>query len=161
MPYKNLEDRKAYDKRRYLKNKEYYSKRSKKYREDNQDKISTYNHEYWIQNEKKLKEYAKKYNLQHKEDIRANNKKYYEQNKQTIAQQRKTRDIFRREQRRLKYKQNKQYAIVCRLRTRLTKAIERKSATTKKLVGCDWEFLINYLESNGILTTLNHCQVSI
>lgn len=46
-----------------------------------------------------------------------------------------------------KRKTDPQYDMARRLRTRLGGAIKNKSASTKELTGCEWQFLVAYLES--------------
>ena len=91
MPYKNIEERKAYLKKYNLINKERLSKIKKEYRLKNKQKIKQYyltNKDYFkkLNQSKKYKETKKLYCLNNIEFIKTINKNYYLNNKDKIKQ---------------------------------------------------------------------------
>jgi hypothetical protein len=53
--------------------------------------------------------------------------------------------IERNHRQRLRYKNDPQYLIAVKIRSRLGRAIKCKLASTQKLVGCSWTELIEYI----------------
>jgi hypothetical protein len=76
---------------------------------------------------------------------------YYQRNKLQIstrqaANYQKTK-IKRLIHQKLQLKVNRQYAIARRFRHRCYMMVKNKFTSTQELVGCNWKFLIKYLES--------------
>lgn len=144
---KRIHNRK-YTKIYYNKNKHKISKYTKTYRENNQDKIKLYREK----NIKKISDNSKiyrnnhseqilKYRSEHKEIKSITDKIYRDNNKEKLKILRKGYAVNRR-------KVDINFRITHSLRSRLNKALKGtvKSATTKELLGCDFDFLKNYLE---------------
>ena len=101
MPYKNIEDRRAAQRRHYRKNKEYYIKKAAKWKKENPEanrehSRTAYNKPYEIEgvsvgvlkrreyrknNSEKVKETNKKWREKNKEKIKKYNKEYKQKNK--------------------------------------------------------------------------------
>jgi len=140
---------KAYNERNKDKIKNYYK--------INRDKIKERSRSYCEHNKDKLKDYQKKYKeknkviLKEKQKIYA--KKYREENKQIIKEKKKLK--FQREkekinhQNRVRYSENINYKLKCRLRHRLRMALKGnfKSGSAVDDLGCSIPELKVYLES--------------
>lgn len=115
--------RKEYRRENYLKNKERDLVRNRKYKAKNKEKVAKKNDEYYSRPEiiEKTRNYRKKY-------FQENRDKLYE--KQKI------------------YLQDPQHKITHNLRNRISYFIRKKSRSnsSKELLGCTIEFLIEYLE---------------
>lgn len=107
----------------------------------------------------RMQKYRKKYRQTAKglEWIKNYRSKYYEKNKEAIIQKQKeyyknpeVRKIINK-RRREKIANNPQFAIACRVRNRVLKALKKvgavKSQKTMDLLGCSFEFLKKHLES--------------
>ena len=91
MPHKNIEERKAYLKKYYLKNKERLSNLSKEYRLKNKEKIKQYyliNKDYFkkINQSEKYKQVKRLYRLKNEKFIREISRNYYIKNAEKIKQ---------------------------------------------------------------------------
>ncbi len=94
---------------------------------------------YKLRNKNKISKYNKVYKLKHKKEISAYNKKYNIENRQEI-QKRHTPYLRNRR------KTNPQYKISVTLRNRINKLINGKKRSSKKLIGCDYKFMINWFK---------------
>jgi|10_taG_2_1085330.scaffolds.fasta_scaffold08177_3 hypothetical protein len=115
------EQKAAYDKEYYIKNKEAICDRVKTYQEDNREKRLAQQKEYREKNKEAIKEYREKnkeqiaaqqkeYNEKNKEQIAAQQKEYYEKNKEQIAAQRKEYNEKNKEQK-AAYWREKKYGL--------------------------------------------------
>jgi hypothetical protein len=91
MPHKNIEERKAYLKKYYLKNKERLSNLNKEYRLKNKEKIKQYyliNKDYFkkINQSEKYKQVKRLYRLKNEKFIREISRNYYIKNAEKIKQ---------------------------------------------------------------------------
>ena len=77
MPYKNKEEKAAYDKEYYQNNKEKGAKASKKYRANNKEKVSERKKEYRANNKEKIAAYSKEYRANNKEKGAKASKEYH------------------------------------------------------------------------------------
>ena len=100
------EQKAAYDKEYYIKNKEAICDRVKTYQEDNREKRLAQQKEYREKNKEAIKEYREK----NKEQIAAQQKEYYEKNKEQIAAQRKEYNEKNKEQK-AAYWREKKYGL--------------------------------------------------
>lgn len=125
----------------YLKNKKLFQKRSKAYRESNKEKISLKN---------------KKYADSHKKEKAAYDKIYRKKNKEKIAKYKKNWATNQR-------KNNPIFKIKNNMRRRLNHVLNGnlKCDKTFNLIGCDAEFLKDYLEKQftGIMSWGNYGSV--
>ena len=143
------------------------SELNKKYREENKEKISEHKNKYYEEKREKIKEYKKKHYEENKEKINERTRKYYKENKEKIMKYyeenkekvserqkkySKEHKEERNEYRRNRFKTDKGFGILCRLRARLHKVLKgkNKSASTMKLVGCTIEELLNHLEKTKV-----------
>lgn len=140
-------------------NKDLVSKRAKKWREENSERVielkkkwRAANKEKSIQQanewrkanpEKVLESERRKY-AKHKESILAKNKEYRQRNKDAINAQ-------KREYIKKRRKEHEPYAIQMRVRCRFRNAMQRKGwskeSPMQSVVGCSWEELKAHLES--------------
>ena len=72
------EEKKKYKHEWYIKNKDKCNKRSKKWREDHQDKVKEYNNQYYIDHADEIKGKQLKVYEENKEEIRKKQKEYYD-----------------------------------------------------------------------------------
>ena len=166
------ERQKAYRKVYYEANKDKISKQNKAYKESNKDKLKDKLKDYYKINRDKIKEQSKSYREANKNKIKDYKKKYkeknkvilkekrkiylkkyIEENKQTIKEKKKLK--FQREkekinhQNRVRYSENINYKLKCRLRHRLRMALKGnfKSGSAVDDLGCSIPELKVYLES--------------
>lgn len=138
----NREQRLEWFKQYQKENKEQISKRKKQYYEENKEKIKEYDKQYYEKNKELYIEYRKQYYEENKEKILEKRKQYCEENKEQIKEYKKQYEKKRRET-------DMGYRILDACRKRLYKAIKRntKSVSTKKLIGCSIEHLLQHLEN--------------
>lgn len=170
----NKEKLKAYHKAHYEANKDKIKDREKAYREANKDKIKDRQKAYREANKDKINEFQKAYYKANKDKIKDRKKAYREANKDKIAESNKK--WYKANKERVKeygkayYKANKDkvlkrliaydnkrrkedviYKLRCNLRNRIYIAIKNKgyskNTKTSDTLGCTWEFLKKYLES--------------
>jgi len=129
------------NKKYYEENKEMVSERAKKYYEENKENLNEWMKKYYEENKEEKKEYRKKYYEENKEEMKEYRKKYRKEHKEGINEYRRNR-----------FKTDKGFGILCRLRARLHKVLKgkNKSASTMKLVGCTIEELLNHLEKTKV-----------
>jgi hypothetical protein len=166
------ERQKAYRKAYREANKEKLSKQNKDYVKINKDRIKIQRKDYYKINRDKIKEQSKSYRESNKDKIKDINKKYKdknkvilkekqkiyakkyrEENKQIIKEKKKLK--FQREkekinhQNRVRYSENINYKLKCRLRHRLRMALKGnfKSGSAVDDLGCSIPELKVYLES--------------
>jgi hypothetical protein len=110
-----------YAKSRYTQNREKYLEDQKKYQRENKEKV---------------KDSKRRYREKNREKIRAKSSEYSKNNREKINEYYK-----------LKRKNNIQFYISDKVRSRINLALFNKSNSTKELLGCDFDFYIKYLES--------------
>jgi hypothetical protein len=86
MPYKNLEDKRAYEKVYYEKNKERIKAKSKAWAIENREKSNAHKREYELKNSEKIRKIKKKYREKNIERIKAKSKAYYEANRKKVKE---------------------------------------------------------------------------
>ena len=142
---KNKEKLKKQAKEYKIKNDEKIAEYRKEYLEKNKGKIKKQLTKYYIENKEKIQEYRienkekmAEYRIKNKEKIVKKNKEYYQKNKEKIAKYIKERRLTR-----------PTYKLLGNLRNRLNRVLKgnTKSSSTRKLIGCDIEFLKKHLES--------------
>jgi len=133
----------------------------KKFNNSDRQKLLKYKRDYYKKNKKRLNKLSKKYNKEHKKELKEyfHNyykknikhktiifKKYYKQNKKKIIE--KTIS-YNRQYRKLRYKKDIEYNLICKIRSRITELLKGKSKSkrTLGLLGCSLEELKNHLES--------------
>ena len=91
MAYKNIEDKRKYDKNYYQTNKDKILEQGRIYRQNNKDIILKREREkykkYYINNKEKISKRVKEYQINNKEIIKEHRKKYREANKEKIRKQ--------------------------------------------------------------------------
>lgn len=127
----------AYNKMYGSKNRKALNARTAKYCVDNKDEIRRKRHEKYWANWEEMREKNKVWRLSKKEELNEQSRNYYAANsdrKRFLAKERRKNDV--------------QFRIVGCLRSRLYLVLigKLKSASTKKLIGCDIPFLIAHLE---------------
>lgn len=70
------EEKKEYNKKYYLENKDKIRKQNKDYREKNKEYYKKYQHQYYLKNRNKFKEHARKYYQQNRVKILNQNRQY-------------------------------------------------------------------------------------
>ncbi len=116
------EEKKAYNKEYYLKNKEKILKRTKEYYEKNKEKIKEYKKESYQKNKKEIKE-----NNNKPEDI-VRRKAYDKKRSKIIGLREK---VNKRDKQRRKI--DKSYHIQCRIKCNFRQAMKRYSTTGKTM----------------------------
>ena len=127
MPYKNKEQRAAYQKVYREEHKEQKAAYNKAYHQENKEKVSAQQKVYHQENKEKRAAYKKVYNQENKEQRAAYNKAYRKENKENAA-------AYLRE----RYKNDPNFKMRTLLRNRLRKVLKgnTKTGPTMKLVGC-------------------------
>jgi len=160
--------KKEKDREYYLKHKEAIKEKTKQYRKTHTTEISEYQKQYRLANRDRLYSYKQNYNDLHKEERNSKQKKYYLNHKNEIAhytkqyqlkhserlreiarEYRKTHRQEYNERSRQRLLNNINHRITHLLRTRLNKAVSRKSkkASVTNLLGCSIDALRVHLES--------------
>lgn len=125
------------------------------WRRKNKQKIKDQWKTYYKKHRVRLLANATNYHWEHKEEHSCYSKEYRQKNYQKIlkreANYRKTHKKLLIERYNV-YKKKRllidpAFSIAIGMRIRLNHAIKNKSQSTKELVGCDWSFLVAYLES--------------
>lgn len=129
----------------------------KEYAIKNKEDVSEYNKKYREKNLKKMLAYTKNYYQEHKEESKAYQKEYKKKNKATIQAKVRVFNSLHRDKlnkkKRVYFKNRREkdpgFRMLVNLRRRLILALkgERKSETTRRLLGCDNETLINHFEA--------------
>ena len=87
------EERREYDRQRYIKNRDKKLEYKKQYYQENRDKVSEYRKQYYQENKEKIAEYQIEYQKQHYQDnkdtILELQKQYRQNNKDAIAERQK------------------------------------------------------------------------
>ena len=124
---KNKDELKAYSKEFYSEHKDYYKTKNKEYKYNNKEHISEYN---------------KKYLQENHESIMARRKIYIKENIDMINSKRRVYDKKRRENDQI-------YRFKVQIRHLINHSMERKgykkSSRTHEILGCDYNFFIDYL----------------
>jgi hypothetical protein len=128
------------------------------YSKNNIDKLREAKRKYTERNLEKVRKSKSEYHLKNREKILIKQKFYYNKNKEQILakdkEYRKRLDVKKRQSERRKERklQDPGYKAVCNLRRRICSIIRRnsKAETSKKLLGCDKDFLVQYLASKFI-----------
>ena len=134
MPYKTKEEKKEYDRQRYLAKKEEVKARVKKYREDNPEKVF---------------EQKRKYREEHKEEIAAQKRAAYQANpepaKRRAREWRKANRAKLNAYQKNRLDTNKNASMAHQIRMRVAKYIHRHE--TSEELGCTIRELREYLSS--------------
>jgi len=128
----------------YQQNKDVFTERRIKYRNENPEKVKNYRKKEWKKHKKKISEYNKEYKEKNKDKISEYNKNYRNKNKISISNREK-------EYQNEKYKNDLIFKLKKLVRNRIftflsTKKI-RKSCRTFEIVGCNPQELKDYLSS--------------
>ena len=150
---KNIDKIKEYEKNNRLKRNE----QARKWAKNNREKINAYKRKNYIKNKEKfknissknyekfkekIKERSKKYRDEHKEKYKDYMKKYNDDNKEMLKSKNNERVKKRRkEDETYKTKEN----IKCLIRNSFRKKGYCKSSHTEKILGCNLNYLYNYL----------------
>lgn len=116
--------------------------KKKKYRDSKKEHISNKNKKWRADNPEYMKDYMSDYNSKYyednKEEIKVNTSKWAKNNRDKINEKKSK-----------KRKSDKKYKVECLLRSRLAKAIKRKSkkGSAVDLLGCSIEFFIDHIAS--------------
>ena len=166
---KTKEEKKEYDRKRYLEKKEEIKERVKEYSDDNKEKIKEYQKEYYEEHKEKIKEYkninkdkikkyqkeqSKKYREHNKEKLKEKKKEYNILNKEKIKEYQKEYRQNNKEKRNIKQKDRKTknpiFRLSCNIRSILYNIINKKGYIKKskshEIIGCSYDFLKQYLE---------------
>lgn len=149
----NVEKIKEYRGEKYKNNKEYFSKKNKQYLEKNKQIVKTQKKEYNTRNKENIKEYQSIYRLNNKDKAAAYKKEYYLANKDMIlAKQKDERKNIefkrkRQENHKRKIETDIQYRLRDRIRTRLCGAVNNKSGSAIRDLGCSVAELKVWLEN--------------
>lgn len=160
----NKEQISEQQKQYYEENKQRISERKKQYYEENKEQILEKKKQYIKENKEQIKQYykenkeqiserQKQHYVENKEQILGRHKQYCKENKEQIKQYREKNKvrIKKYNTQYMKEKRNKDigFRILSNCRTRLYQVIKGnlKSASTKKLIGCSVEKLLEHLES--------------
>jgi len=167
---KTKEEKKEYDRKRYLEKKEEIKKRVKEYSDDNKEKIKEYQKEYYEEHKEKIKEYkninkekikeyqkeqSKKYRQNNKEQLKEKKKEYNILNKEKIKEYHKEYRQNNKEKRNTKQKDRKEkdpiFKLSCNIRNVLYNFLKNKGYTKKSksidILGCSYEDFKLYLET--------------
>ena len=161
------EEKKEYDKKRYLENKDKLLERMKKYKIENKDVISQYNKKYSVENKDVIAERMKKWRLDHLGETAKYNKEYQFKNKDEIVEHAKeyrlenavriaeynkkygleNRDKIL-ENRKERYHSDIQFKLALLLRNRLKLALKNnyKKGSAIRDLGCTISELKFYIE---------------
>jgi hypothetical protein len=110
--------------------------------------------EYYLENEDFYKFYKHLHYIENKEHYSEKNRKWRNQN---ADRKREIDRIYQRKNRRKKYQRHVErfkndplYKLACNLRQRTNKAFKNKgyskTSKTQEMLGCDWNFLMHYIE---------------
>jgi len=146
MPYKNIDEKNAYDKNYYLSHKKNKQDYRKGHYIKNKENILNKKREYYIQNKKRILTNTRTYNLINKQQKNEYNKGYYKKNKEKFKKYQKG---YINKYQISKRKSNIHFKILCNLRSRISNALfnEIKSDHTTKLLGCSIEEAKHHLEN--------------
>jgi hypothetical protein len=137
-------------------NREKYLKSSRNYYKNNKKEFSDKNKVYRIENKDKIKKMRENYKENNREKILESNKrytksklgketrrKYKEKNKEKLRKERREYDKKR-------FKIDKEYKLLCAMRSNLYRAVkkEHKNGKTIELIGCSIRELKKHLEKN-------------
>ena len=119
-------------------NKRALAEKAKEYRRKNREIIKKRSREYAEANKESIAEYKKEYYQKNKQSFTHRRRKWYKENKELTANRKKE-----------KYKKDPLFKISSILRARLGQAMvgNLKSATTEKLLGCNYEHARQHLEN--------------
>jgi hypothetical protein len=140
---KNRDNRLLYRRKYYKKNKDSEDARRKVYEEKNKDKMKQYRKqyrkEYYKKNKDRINENAKKWREKNPDKAREKNKRCYERDK----------DV-KNEKRRARTANDNLYKLKNNLRSSLHQSLKRlgytKKSKTCEVLGCDYDFLRNWLQ---------------
>lgn len=138
---KNKEHVKEYHKGRRKEN----AKWQREYRKNNPDKIKDINQKYYKENKEAVKQSAKEYYNNNKEKRKEKRREYYNNNKK------KCHEVDRRGKNK-RYKNDEIYRLNEVYRGSVYKFMVdngwNKDSRAKELLGCDYEYFLNYLNDN-------------
>lgn len=122
----------------HLENKDERNKRMNKYYHENAADLSIKSKEYYNENKEEILQKCKDYRAKNKRRLKAYFKEYTQKNLSKINERFKERR-----------KNDPAFRIKCNLRSRLSVVLggSKKSATTEKLLGCDYECARQHIEN--------------
>lgn len=132
--------RKAY----YDRHKEQENLHTKKYKQENRDRITEYNYNYYHDNIDSELKRAKEYRENNREKTRIASKNYRLNNKDIVN---KKRNIHKRK----KIQTDSFYKLKYVTRENIRRSIKRlgytKNSNTYRILGCEWKFFKEYIEA--------------
>jgi len=137
---KNIEKRIKQKKQYYLDNKKYIDNKTKEYNKANKDDVSRRQKLYYINNKEKVNNSVKNWRKNNPGKIKKIEKEWRNKNRERINNRVNER-----------YKKNPKYNIHRKIKGRIGAALKSQEASknykTIELLGCDFEFYKQYLES--------------
>lgn len=136
---KTKEELKAYKREHYLKNKETYKVKAKKWNLMNPERVKTRRTEYYANNREQRIQHVRIWQVNNRDKKNANCRRYYERNKEKIIKKAIER-----------VKSTPERMLKAKLRSRVYKLTRsknfRKNKTFFEYIGCTVEHLVQYLE---------------
>jgi len=127
-------------------NKEYYKNQGKFYRENNREEIRRKKSQYYKKNKVEIQEKNKKYTKKNSKEIKKYQKEY-RKNKEHDA-------VYFRNYKKERCSKDKKFKFRERLRSNILHSFRRacngkyaKTSKTLKIIGCDFEFFIEYIKN--------------
>ena len=142
--YKNIEDKKEYMRKYYLRNKNKLKEQHKKYYENNKEELIEKQKKYNMDNNENTKKYMSEYIENNKEKIKEYRKKYYILNKEKM-------DEYKKNYVNLRLKNDSFFKLKWNIKTLIKYSFKsksiKKSTTTENILGCSFMDFKLYLES--------------
>jgi len=126
----------------YLQNRDKILIQRKEYYNSHKDEILERNKKYYIDNKERINLYQKNYQLNNRQKLNEQARKYYLDKKKIILRKHR---LYVKDKRKI----NIGFKILCNLRKRIWSVLKGndKSKKTINLIGCNINFLKNYLEN--------------
>ena len=141
--YENNKEHFLYKQKQYYEeNKEQQQEKMKQWYKENKERISNVSKQYDEENKERIRKYAKRYREENREKGREKSREYYYENKERVNKQR-----VQNEKKQLKTDIGYRLLVNCRQRLRQAIKGNTKSVSTKELIGCSIEHLLQHLES--------------
>lgn len=146
------------------KNKDKVAERQRQWYLQNKAKVDARNKMYYVENKERMNELSRQYHANNKERLNAISRKYAEDNVDKIREYKKkwndeNRDKIQQHKME-RYYTDANYRLKHNLSTRMRGALAgaNKSASTVELIGCDFDFLRDYIEADfdDKMTWLNY-----
>jgi hypothetical protein len=135
--------RKCYRKQWTQLNKDKIVRQVADYYQKNKERIREQHNTYYQNTKEQKVAYYKTHKVKRLEQMHD----WWRRNRDKILDYRANNKYKMNQYQRIKRKIDIQFCIAGRLRCRTRQAIKNKSASTQKLTGCTWKFLVSYLES--------------